>query len=201
MRVLFAILLLANLGLLALYPLPRTAADAGVVPPPSAPRLRLADEAQPSLHAAQECYSLAPTEDRPRIEAARRQLWAFGYNAHLSSNSQRALVGYWVYLPPASDRSRAEQVGRSLEEVGVTDYVLVLGAHRANAISLGLYRREENADARVAQVRALGFDPIKEPHFSKTEQLTLSIAMEDGEPPALEGLGGWQPVNCQGLAQ
>src|SRR5262245_44703812 len=56
--------------------------------------------------------------------------------------------GYWVYIPPLKSRNEAEKTGRTLKELGVTEYFVVQDQTPwRNAISLGIFRADESAQA------------------------------------------------------
>lgn len=67
--------------------------------------------------------------------------------------------GYWVYLPAMNTREQALSVARQLSGKGVRDYYVVTAGDQQNTISLGLFRDQNNAERRRAEIAGLGFVP------------------------------------------
>ncbi len=65
--------------------------------------------------------------------------------------------GYWVYIPPLKTRSDADRKVRELRDLGVTEFFVVQDAGQwRNAISLGIFRTEEAAQAFLAGLKQQG---------------------------------------------
>lgn len=77
-----------------------------------------------------------------------------------AKNIQRVvndLTGYWVLIPPSKTRADANAAAAQLKEKGITDFSLVQEPERSrNAISLGIFRTEEAAQALLTAVRKKG---------------------------------------------
>jgi hypothetical protein len=73
---------------------------------------------------------------------------------------ERAVIdagGYWVYIPPLKTRSEADRKVRELRNLGVTEFFVVQDAGQwRNAISLGIFRTEEAAQAFLAGLKQQG---------------------------------------------
>jgi hypothetical protein len=61
---------------------------------------------------------------------------------------------YWVYIPPLRSKSEADRKVRELRDLGVTEFFVVQdeGPWR-NAISLGIFRSNESAQAFLARLK------------------------------------------------
>ena len=66
-------------------------------------------------------------------------------------------AGWWVFIPPQGNRQSALRKAAELKQLGVEEYFIVQdeGALRW-ALSLGVFRTEEAAQARLAVLRAQG---------------------------------------------
>jgi hypothetical protein len=75
----------------------------------------------------------------------------------LSQREVQTVVGYWVYIPPLETRSEVDRKIAELRSLGVQEYYAVesQGAMR-NAISLGIFRTEEAANAYLERLRERG---------------------------------------------
>jgi hypothetical protein len=92
--------------------------------------------------------------DAARAEQALEPL-ALG--AKLTQRKQEDITGFWVYVPPLASRQVATQKAGELKRLGVDDYFVVPDDPKwRNAISLGVFKTEEAAKARLAALRAKG---------------------------------------------
>jgi hypothetical protein len=168
MRALFLLLLLANLAFYAWsrYGAPADAVDSApaaraidpeklkLVPPASLPAPVAA--AKKPLPAAISClewgsFTLA---DAPRAEQALEPL-ALG--PRLAQRRTEETAAWWVFMPPQGNRQAALRKAAELKTLGVDEYFIVQedGEYRW-ALSLGVFRSEEAAQARLAALRAQG---------------------------------------------
>ena len=92
--------------------------------------------------------------DAPRAEQA---LESLGLGARVAQRRSEEQAGWWVFIPPQVNRQSALRKAAELKELGVEDYFVVQedGAYRW-ALSLGVFRTEEAAQARLAVVRGQG---------------------------------------------
>jgi len=77
--------------------------------------------------------------------------------ARLAQRRSDESAGWWVFLPPQGSRPAAQKKAAELKALAVEDYFVVQdeGPYRW-ALSLGVFRSEEAAQARLAALRAQG---------------------------------------------
>lgn len=92
--------------------------------------------------------------DAPRAEKALEPL-ALGNR--MGQRRTEELAGWWVFIPPQGSRQLALRKAAELKGLGVEDYFVVQeeGALRW-ALSLGVFRNEDAAQARLAALQKLG---------------------------------------------
>ena len=92
--------------------------------------------------------------DAPRAEQALEPL-ALG--TRLAQRRSEETTSWWVFIPPQSTRQGALKKTAELRALGVKDYFIVQeeGDHRW-AVSLGVFRSAEAAQARLAALRGQG---------------------------------------------
>jgi hypothetical protein len=92
--------------------------------------------------------------DAPRAEKALEPL-ALG--ARLNQKRTEENAGWWVYIASQGSRPAAAKKAAELKARGISDYFIVQedGEHRW-ALSLGVFRSAEAAQARLAALRAQG---------------------------------------------
>jgi hypothetical protein len=213
-RTVFLILLLANLGFFAWWRYgspPDAAADPAPLarqidpeklkivapkdlPPPSPPKPVAAAKAEPPpLQPAPPPVALKCMEwgsftitDAPRAEKALEPL-ALG--ARLGQRRTEETAGWWVFIPPQARAPNARQAAlkkaAELRALGVEDYFIVQeeGQHRW-ALSLGVFRTEDAARARLAVLRAQG---VRSAMVGARETVVPKVWLQvRGVDPALE---------------
>ena len=70
------------------------------------------------------------------------------------------ITSYQVYLPPPADEAAAQARTARLREAGIASYVIARGAHRGGW-SLGVFRREQGAQALMQTMHARGLDDAR----------------------------------------
>ena len=121
-------------------------------PPASAPAPTPAPAATASLACMEwGSFTLA---DATRAEQALEPL-ALG--TRLAQRRTEEHAGWWVFIPPQGNRQLALRKAAELKQLGVEEYFIVQeeGALRW-ALSLGVFRTEESAQARLAALRGQG---------------------------------------------
>jgi hypothetical protein len=174
MRTLLLVLVLANLALFAWWRY-MSPADAGldrlplarqiepdklkIVPPAEparAPAKKAAAPAQAAAPGALSCiewgsFTLA---DAPRMEKALEPL---GLGERLAQRRTEETAGWWVFIPSQGSRQAALKKAAELKALGVEEFfVLAEDSQFRWALSLGVFRNEDAAQARLAALRNQG---------------------------------------------
>jgi hypothetical protein len=168
MRTLFLVLVLANLTLFAwmryFAPSEATAEvmlarqnepeKLKIVPPAEGtPQARAATPRPVALTGCLEWGSFTLT-DFPRAEKALEPL-ALG--TRLGHRRTEETANYWVFIPPQGSRQAALKKAAELKARGVEDYFIVGDESDSRwALSLGVFRTPEAAQARLAALREQG---------------------------------------------
>lgn len=195
MRLLFLLLLLANLAVFAmlqwggsmtaahnahpaLYP-ERIAlvGEPRATPSPSTPPVRAPIPAsQPALASASKpntndkiCMTWGPVAP-PQLDNAGAALDQLKLGERLTRQALGTPGGpYWVYYPPLASKTDADNKAAELANLGVKDLAVIRPAGKwQNAISLGLYAKQSIAEARVAELRKKGVQTARIDARSKT---------------------------------
>lgn len=128
---------------------------------PDIPVIHLFEEVigdQVLMSGKRQCFSLGPFHSIEDRMQARTQLK--GKVAGYSERQSQALVerGYWVFLPPYDSLLEANQGLISIRALGLEDTAIIHDGEWKNAISLGYFLRQENANRRKRQMEERGFD-------------------------------------------
>jgi hypothetical protein len=208
MRAAFLVLLLANLGFFAwtrYLAAPEAATDPAPLgrqiepgklkvvspadlpkpvpvqkPPPQPPAPAQPAPPQVSLKCIEwGSFTLA---DAPRAEKALEPL-ALG--TRLAQRRTEETAGWWVFIPSQRDRQGAIRKAAELKALGVAEYFVMQeeGPQRW-ALSLGVFRTEEAARARLAALRGQG---VRSAQVGQRETVVPKVWLQvSGVDPALE---------------
>jgi len=116
-----------------------------------------ADRPKPPPKAAlAACLELGPFNpgDVARVQQVFEPL-ALG--SRLSQRRVEEIASYWVFMPPQRNRQAANQKAAELKKLGVEDFFIVQEDVKFRfAISLGVFKTEEAARSRLAELRTKG---------------------------------------------
>jgi sporulation related protein len=159
MRTVFLILLLANVVFFtwSRYFSPSEAAADGVLARRNEPdKLRIVAPLEPSAAPTTGCleWGVFTLADYPRAEKALEPL-ALG--TRLGQRRVEETASWWVFIPSQGTRQSAVKKAAELKALGLNDY-RIMGEEGDSpwALSLGVFRSEQAALARLAALRELG---------------------------------------------
>ena len=156
MRTVFLVLVAANLAFFAwaqYFSFADAPAD-GVLPRRSDPdKLKIVPALESGLAGCLEWGAFTLT-DYARAEKALEPL-ALG--ARLAQRRTEETAGWWVFIPPQGSRAGALKRAEELKALGVNDY-FIMGEETDTpwALSLGVFRTERAALARLGRLRETG---------------------------------------------
>lgn len=88
--------------------------------------------------------------------------------------------GYWVYMPPLKTQAEIDRKIGELKALGVTEFFVVQDAGQwRNAISLGIFRSEDAAQAFLAKLKERG---VRSAIAARRENFLKQIAFFVREP-------------------
>ncbi|HZI83284.1 MAG TPA: SPOR domain-containing protein [Casimicrobiaceae bacterium] len=189
MRTLVVLLLLANLALGGYIYLDSFGTGEGV---------RLSQQVQPdkiSLLTPQQvaalgpakasaladvCLEWGPLSDGDRARAL-SQLEPLDLTRLISQKKVEVIVNYWVFIPPAANKPAADRRVEELKGQNIRDVALVDSGSQRLAISLGAFRTEAAAQARLAALESLGVRTAKVGSRAQSVMQTMLVVRD---PPA-----------------
>jgi hypothetical protein len=206
-RVLFLLLLLANLLFLAWtrwvdVPDRATTAPASAVGAQDLQPIRLSGEPaprgdaagagdsspQPALLAAN-CVSVGPFIDPVHAAAAEAQLEQLGYTSRRRVALDDVRVGSWVYVSDLATPADAANALAALQAAGLADATIVTDEGPGNIVSVGVFADPARAAQASAAVAAAGFAPSTSDRRRALEVLWLDVDRQaNGGLPALDAL-------------
>ena len=208
-RVLFLMLLLANLLYLAWATwIAPPAALAGLATPSAPDRrgIRLLRESplsqELSAHGARsetqgasgqpsaECVSVGPFLTRSQAELAAAQLQRLGFTSRPRAATDEIRVGQWVRVSNLATAEDAANALAALKAAGLTDAEIVREDPPANTVSLGVFAEAGRAAAVGEIARQAGFAAQISVRTRSADVVWLDVdRRENGSLPGLDVLG------------
>jgi len=125
------------------------------------------------------CAEWGPISESDRARS-NKLLEPLALGKTLLSRRVEVTAEHWIYIPPKSSRSAADKALADLKKLGVSDSAIVLEPGQWNfAISLGVFRNKDGADARLAEVKSRG---VKTATYRQREQTLAMTALVLREP-------------------
>ncbi len=201
MRLLVALLLLANIAWFAWSRWVAGPPGEAAAAPATGPQLVLAREAPPGRAAAPaaprpsgNCLSLGPFNDLTDAARASTLLRESQLQPRQRAGEGVVWKGYWVSLGGLADRAAADGVIERLRRFGIGDAYAMPDDGNRITISLGLFSERQRALRRMDDVKALGLEPRIADRERRGTVYWIDV---DVEPPAelpdaarLHGEGG-----------
>ena len=162
----------------------RNAADVRIVavtPPDAAARAAQETRQAVKSLAGAACVEFAgfKAADLQRVRAS---FGALQLGDHLTERPIEEVTRYWVFVPPSKDRRTADQVAQ-LKRLGVSD--VSVRPERDNAISLGVFSKEDAARRFLDQMRGKGVqDADIGPFTRETRGVVMLVRDPDTETVA-----------------
>jgi hypothetical protein len=189
MRTLFFLLLLANITLFGYIKLDNMSAGEGV---------RLAQQVQPDkiklltpqqvaalgpakvAALADVCVEWGPLSDSDRARAL-ATIEPLDLSKLMTQKKVEVLTNYWLYLPPAATKAAADKRVDELKAQGFRDASVIDSGPQRLAISLGAFRTEEAAQARLNALQTQG---VKTARLGARTQAVQQTSLVVRDPPA-----------------
>jgi cell division protein FtsN len=137
------------------------------------------EENRPAPQPSPICGTLGVFDKRSQAELVSVRLLAKGGKTEITAESSNDQAGYWVLIPPQQNRAGAISIAKRLEEAGVSDLWRFTSGELAHAISLGLFRDRERAQARSNKINAMGFDSEVRPRFREKTRYWLNYRYQE----------------------
>jgi hypothetical protein len=185
MRVLFFLLLVANLALAAYGLLrPKDAWEPQILAQQlNADQIRIIPARAPAAPSARKatCIEWGSFSAADSTQA-RRALEPLQLGERLTTVEVPVTAGWWVFIPPLKNRAEVDRKIAELEQLGVTDYYAIDAPGALHyAISLGVFRSEDAANSYLDELRQKG---VRSARVGTREHRLTLTALRVREPDA-----------------
>ena len=135
-----------------------------------------------AVTATTECFVVDSRVEEDEAASMRRWLESSGAVVRTEPLTEDVLVHYRVYLPPFPSARAANRKVAELTARGVSDVARIVRGELRNGVGLGAYRRRANTDARLAELRKLGYEPVVSPRYRTRTSMRVIAAL----PPSAD---------------
>lgn len=194
MRLLLIMLVLVNLGFFAYHRFLNEPADASAQIASlqiSPEKIRtVAVESAPAVSQPVVAAPVAPPAacvewgsfGGPDVARAEGALSALALPAEALQRRVTDIDGYWVHMPVLKTKAEVDRKLGELKALGVTDFFVVQDAGPwRNAVSLGLFKSEDAANAELERLRKLG---VRSAVVTRREKFLKQVSFFVREPSA-----------------
>lgn len=195
MRVLFLLLVLANLGFAAWaawYSTPQSPTRPLAGSGPGIEMYAEAGEAEvteadtasgggaPAASGLRvECISVGPLANRVDVEDTARILSGNGFDARQRVAQGEVWLGHWVYIDAIPTPGEAAGIVELLAENGITEAYVIADGNDGSIVSLGVFSQQDRARQRFADAEALGLSPVVADRSQPGEVFWLDVTARD----------------------
>ena len=103
------------------------------------------------------CYAVNGIENHASARSVANWFTSRGLTAREQTRSAQESIFYEVYAPPLNTRAAVDEKMRRMREDGFVDIMRINSGELENGISVGAYRQLSNAERRVKNLRAKGY--------------------------------------------
>ena len=103
------------------------------------------------------CYAVNGIENHASARSVANWFTSRGLTAREQTRSAQESIFYEVYAPPLNTRAAVDEEMRRMREDGFVDIMRINSGELENGISVGAYRQLGNAERRVKNLRAKGY--------------------------------------------
>jgi hypothetical protein len=126
------------------------------------------------------CVEWGPISDADRARAL-ASLEPLDIGKLISQKKVEVITNYWVFIPPLANKAAADKRVAELKAQGIRDVIGIDGGPQRFAISLGVFRTEDAAQARLAALQAEG---VKLANVGPRAQSVQQSVLVVRDPPA-----------------
>ena len=148
-------------------------------PAPAGRAVAPALAAEPAKPAKEVCSSVGPFPQEAPAAGLVDALSKAGVESVLDSNVVEKEAQYWVVLPPEDSRRKALQTLRELQARKIDSYLISSGELK-NAISLGLFTRDELAKGVQEKIKEAGYPA--EIRLKERSESEFWVRIRPGQP-------------------
>jgi tetratricopeptide (TPR) repeat protein len=126
------------------------------------------------------CYAVNGIENHAAARSVANWFTSRGLRAREQTRSAQESIFYEVFVPPLADRAAVDDEMRRMREDGFVDIMRINSGELENGVSVGAYRRLENAERRIKTLRAKGYQVEFKPRDKTRTTYWVSVGAGAG---------------------
>ena len=152
--------------------------------------------------AAVVCINLGPVPEQDTADAQTRLNALLLGDRLISVDAASAHGPYWVYLPPLASKQAADDRVTQLQKDGIKDVSVIRNGPWKNALSLGVFAKEEAAVHRADSLKKQGLPVQIEAHGAERSFILKKLSVKE-QNDAIRiahdlGITRLRVISCQG---
>ena len=132
------------------------------------------------------CYKSGPFTSRSAARKMNKAVAKLGVKASIKKKLKREKLGFWVYLKPERSLALSRLKAEEIKTKGIKDVAVVIKSKPKYAISLGVFKIKQTAEARKIKAESLGFKPLLTTRYNSKTQRWVEIQMAADQEPSEE---------------
>ena len=145
----------------------------------------------PPSSALLDCVIVGPVESLEALEAVATRLRSTGAFVDSPEASGVPTLDYHVYVEPSASWEAALAVEKELEAQAIEDLDIILSGTYEHAVSVGVHRNRNLAEARRDRIAALGFEvKVRERHWLRARDVSTGALGNLDHEPCPDGEAG-----------
>ena len=129
------------------------------------------------------CYESGPFASRAAAKKMQKAAIALHLKTDIRKQLKKEKLGFWVYLEPERSLSLSRLKAEEVKVKGIKDVAVVIKSKPKYAISLGVFKNKQPAEARKIKAEALGFKPLLTTRYNSETQYWVQMQMSQDKEP------------------
>jgi hypothetical protein len=134
---------------------------------------------KPEVKMVNRCGVLGVIDDRQVAQEAKQQLTDDGVKSSIQETHGKIEIGFWVVIPPLESSAAAQDMIVQLADAGITDVWHFRSGELNNAISLGMFFQQDNAEKLRREIEQKGFNAELRSRFLNKRRYSIHIKIRD----------------------
>jgi hypothetical protein len=134
---------------------------------------------KPEVKLVNRCGVLGVIDDRQVAQEAKKQLTDQGVKSSMQETHGKIEIGFWVVIPPLENSKAAQDMIVKLADAGITDVWHFRSGELNNAISLGMFFQQENAEKLRSEIEQKGFNAELRSRFLNKRRYSIHFKIRD----------------------
>jgi cell division protein FtsN len=134
---------------------------------------------KPEVKLVNRCGVLGVIDDRQVAREAKKQLANEGAKSAIQETHGKIEIGFWVVIPPLESSEAAQDMIAKLADAGITDVWHFRSGELNNAVSLGMFFQQENAEKLRQEIELKGFNAELRSRFLNKRRYSVHFRIRD----------------------